>query len=88
MMVHGKCWESAMSATSRQKFATQVDVNLLQAVRELAETDGRQIQAVVEDALREYLESKKSGLATRQRVLDAYIKSTERYAGLYKKLAE
>ena len=77
-----------MSATSRQKFATQVDVNLLQAVRELAETDGRQIQAVVEDALREHLESKKSGLARRQRVLDAYIKSTERYAGLYKKLAE
>jgi hypothetical protein len=77
-----------MSATSRQKFATQVDVNLLQAVRELAETEGRQIQAVVEDALREYLESRQSGLAPRQSVLDAYVKSAERYAGLYKKLAE
>ena len=73
-----------MSATSRQKFATQVDVNLLQAVRGLAETEGRQIQAVVEDALREYLESRQSGLAPRQRVLDAYVTSTERYAGLYK----
>lgn len=77
-----------MSAISRQKFATQVDVNLLQAVRELAETEGRQIQAVVEDALREHLEARQSGLAPRQRVLDAYVKSTERYAGLYKKLAE
>ena len=43
---------------------------------------------VVEDALREYLASRQSGLAPRQRVLDAYVKSTERYAGLYKKLAE
>jgi hypothetical protein len=88
MKIHDRFREPAMSAISRQKFATQVDVNLLQAVRELAETEGRQIQAVVEDALREHLEARQSGLAPRQRVLDAYVKSTERYAGLYKKLAE
>jgi hypothetical protein len=77
-----------MTAIARQKFATQVDVELLSAVRELAQAEGRQIQAVVEEALREHLEARRAGLSARQRVVEAYLKSTERYAGLYKKLAE
>ncbi len=77
-----------MTAIARQKFATQVDVELLSAVRELAQAEGRQIQAVVEEALREHLEARRGGLSARQRVVEAYLKSTERYAGLYKKLAE
>ncbi len=77
-----------MVAIARQKFATQVDADLLKEVRELAQSEGRQIQAIVEDALREHLQAKQSDLVARQRVLDAYLKSTERYAGLNKKLAE
>ena len=42
----------------REKFATQVDATLLESVRELAKAEGRQIQAVVEDALRQHLEAK------------------------------
>jgi len=48
-----------MSAV-REKFATQVDSVLLESVRNLAKSEGRQIQAVVEDALREHLEAKNS----------------------------
>jgi hypothetical protein len=77
-----------MTEIARQKFATQVDVELLTAVRELAQAEGRQIQAVVEEALREHLEARRGGLGARQCVVEAYLKSTERYAGLYKKLAE
>ena len=37
-------------STVREKFATQVDAELLESVRSLAKAEGRQIQAVVEDA--------------------------------------
>ena len=42
----------------REKIATQVDSALLESVRKLAKSEGRQIQAVVEDALRNHLDAK------------------------------
>jgi predicted transcriptional regulator len=48
-----------MSAV-RVKFATQVDAELLESVRQLAKSEGRQIQAVVEDALRQHLEARQA----------------------------
>ena len=76
-------------AVVREKFATQVDAELLESVRQLAKSEGRQIQAVVEDALRQHLETRQSPLPRgREHVMKAYLKSTERYSGLYKKLAQ
>ena len=74
-------------STTKEKFATQVDSALLDSVRKLAKSEGRQIQAVIEDALREHLDAKnrKPG---REHVMAAYLKSTERFSGLYKKLAQ
>ena len=71
----------------REKFATQVDSVLLDSVRKLAKSEGRQIQAVVEDALREHLEAK-NRVPSREYVMAAYLKSTGRFSGLYKKLAQ
>jgi hypothetical protein len=77
-----------MSAV-REKFATQVDPVLLESVRNLAKSEGRQIQAVVEDALRGYLDAKNSEQGrSREHVMAAYLKSTERFKGLYEKLAQ
>lgn len=73
--------------TTREKFATQVDSALLDSVRKLAKSEGRQIQAVIEDALRNHLDAK-NGTSGREHVMAAYLKSTERFAGLYKKLAQ
>jgi hypothetical protein len=42
----------------REKFITQVDSVLLDSVRKLAKSEGRQIQAVVQGALRGHLEAK------------------------------
>ena len=72
---------------AREKFATQVDSALLDSVRKLAKSEGRQIQAVVEDALRDHLDAK-NGVPGREHVMAVYLKSTERFAGLYKKLAQ
>ena len=71
----------------KEKFATQVDSVLLNSVRKLAKSEGRPIQAVVEDALREHLEAK-NRVPSREYVMAAYLKSTRRFSGLYKKLAQ
>lgn len=74
-------------STAREKFATQVDSALLDSVRKLAKSEGRQIQAVVEEALRAHVAAK-NGTSGREHVMAAYLQSTERFSGLYKKLAE
>jgi hypothetical protein len=45
---------------SREKFATQVDTTILAAVRALAQDEGRQIQALVDEAFADLVESVKS----------------------------
>ena len=73
----------------REKFATQVDATLLKALRGRAKAEGRQIQAIVEDALRAHLDEKSSEKnGARDHVMAAYLKSTERFSGLYEKLAK
>ena len=73
----------------REKFATQVDSTLLESVRRLAKAEGRQIQAVVEDALRQHLDAKQGAKNRgREQVMAAYLESTERFSGLYEKLAK
>jgi hypothetical protein len=75
-----------MSQT-REKFATQVNSEVLSAVRELAQREGRQIQALVDEALVDLIEKRKKA-APRAHVMGAYLGSHEKYASLYKKLAE
>ena len=41
---------------TREKFATQVDSGLLTQVRRLAKQEGRQIQALVDEALADLIE--------------------------------
>ena len=75
-----------MSQT-REKFATQVNAEILTAVRALAEKQGRQLQALVDEALTDLIEKHKRG-RPRPHVMGAYLASHERYGPLYKKLAE
>ncbi len=71
----------------REKFATQVDSALLSDLRALANQEGRQIQALVEEALSTLIDDRKAANA-RSHVMGAYQKSHARYSGLYKKLAK
>ena len=68
-------------STVREKFATHVDSALIESVRQLAKSEGRQIPAVVEDALRDHLEAKNRAPG-REHVMAAYLKSAERFSGL------
>jgi hypothetical protein len=71
---------------TRVKFATQVNSAVLVAVRALAEAEGRQIQALVDEALADLIEKRKNA-TPRPHVMAAYLASHEKYGPLYKKLA-
>lgn len=75
-----------MSST-REKFATQVNSDILATVRALAEKEGRQLQALVDEAFADLIEKRKKA-APRAHVMGAYLASHEKYGLLYKKLAK
>ena len=76
-----------MVTPQREKFATQVDPQILQAVRDLARSEGRQLQALVDEALADLVEKRKQQ-RPRAHVMAAYQASHEAVAPLYRKLAE
>jgi hypothetical protein len=78
--------ESVMSA-SKEKFATQVTSEILAEVRALAHSEGRQLQALVDEALADLIE-KRRNTRPRPHVMSAYDLSHERFAELYRKLAK
>ncbi len=70
-----------------QKFSSQARSELLEEVRAIAAAEGRQFQAVLDEALTEWLDRKK-GEAPRPVVI-AYAKaSIARHRPLYRQLAE
>lgn len=71
----------------REKFATQVNSEILSTVRGIAQAEGRQIQALVDEALSDLIEKRKNA-RPRPHVMAAYLKSHDQYAELYKKLAQ
>ncbi|MDQ3974275.1 MAG: hypothetical protein M3276_08060 [Actinomycetota bacterium] len=71
----------------RQKFASQAAPEVLEALRSIAAEEGRQLQAVIEQALREYVERKR-GERPREEVLAHLQASVERHRHLYRRLAE
>ena len=71
----------------REKFATQVNSEILSAVRALAQQEGRQLQALVDEALADLIEKRKNS-RPRAHVMMAYLGSHEKYGELYKKLAK
>ena len=76
-----------MTVQVREKFATQVNSEILLAVRSIAKDEGRQLQALIDEALTDLIEKKKQS-RPRAHIMAAYQTSHEKFAPLYKKLAE
>jgi hypothetical protein len=70
----------------RIKFATQLDPELLSAVRGLAQTEGRQIQSVIEEALADLIEKRRRA-QPRRHVMAQYEASVRSFGALYERLA-
>ncbi len=76
-----------MATHTREKFATQVNSDILSAVRAIAQQEGRQLQVLIEEALFDLIEKRKQE-RPRANVMAAYQGSHEKFAPLYRKLAE
>ncbi|MDD2862856.1 MAG: hypothetical protein PHI71_17570 [Acidiphilium sp.] len=76
-----------MASQAREKFATQVNSEILTSIRNIARSEGRQLQAVVDEALADLIEKRKQN-KPRANVMAAYQASHEKFGTLYKKLAE
>ena len=72
---------------TRRKLSTQVDSALLDELRTLAKDEGRQVQALVDEAIAALLEQRRQGTA-RPQVMAAHQRSHARFAALYEKLAK
>lgn len=76
-----------VTENKKVKFATQADPAVLDALRKIAGEEGRQLQALVDEALRDYIEQKQ-GKAPRTRVMLALRDSMTRYDSLYRELTK
>lgn len=69
------------------KFATQADPVILEEVRAIAAKEGKQLQAVIDEALRDFIEKRKRG-KPRPEVLTAFGESLAEFDALYRELAK
>ncbi len=69
-----------------RKFSSQADPEILEALQEIAEREGRQFQAVLGEAIRDYL-ARKRQQTPRQNVLEAFRRSVQEREDLYRALA-
>ncbi len=70
-----------------RKFSSQADPEVLEGLQEIATREGRQFQAVLGDAMREYL-TRKRQQAPRRNVLEAFQESLRERDELYRSLAK
>jgi hypothetical protein len=73
--------------TQLAKFATQADPKVLEEVRSIAAREGKQLQNVIDEALRDFIEKRKRG-KPRPEVLTALGESLAEYEALYRELAK
>jgi hypothetical protein len=70
----------------RVKFSSQLDPKVLNKAKQLAKSEGRQLQSIIEEALTDYLERSQSERPNTQ-VLNAFRESLQEYDQLYADLA-
>jgi len=76
-----------MDTAVREQFSSQAAPEVLAALMKIAESEGRQLQAVLDEALRDYIERKEKGLP-RRHVMDAFTQSLGEFDSLCRELAK
>lgn len=71
----------------RVKFSTQIEADLLNDTRAIAEREGRLLQSVIEEALRDLVEKRRNA-AARPHVMAHYQSSLGPFGALYERLAK
>jgi hypothetical protein len=70
-----------------RKFSSQAEPEVLEAMQAVADREGRQLQAVLGEAMKEYL-ARKQQRAPRRSVLEAFQESLKERDELYRSLAK
>lgn len=76
-----------MPVITREKFSSQAAPDVLSALREIAEAQGRQFQAVLDEALRDYIDRQQKE-RPRRHVMEAFAHSIKEFDDLYRELAK
>jgi hypothetical protein len=76
-----------MAMTALRKFSSQADPEVLREIQDIATREGRQFQAVLGDAMREYLNRKRQE-SPRRSVIEAFEESVRERDELYRSLAK
>lgn len=69
------------------KFSSQANPEILNTLREIADTEGRKLHAVMDEAFRDYL-SKKGAMPQSQKVMTTFAQSLHDFDALYQALAK
>jgi hypothetical protein len=70
-----------------RKYSSQAEPEVLEAMQAIANREGRQLQSVLGEAMREYL-ARKQQQAPRRNVLEAFQESLRERDELYRSLAK
>ena len=76
-----------MPARARKNLSLQLSPEVRSALRGIAESEGRPMQAVLDEALRDYIEWKTQG-RPRRKVMEAFAGSVGEFDELYRSLAD
>ena len=76
-----------MASTAREKFSSQAAPEVLASLREIADAQGRQFQAVLDEALRDYIDRQQKE-RPRRHVMASFASSLDEFNNLYRELAK
>lgn len=76
-----------MATVAREKFSSQASPEVLAALRQIAEGQGRHFQAVLDEALRDYIDRQQKS-QPRRHVMTSFASSLDEFDHLYRELAK
>ena len=76
-----------MVTAVRKKFSSQAAPEVLAALRHLAESQGRQFQSVLDEAMRDYIDRQQTE-RPRRHVMESFASSLNEFDSLYRELAK
>ena len=76
-----------MTTPAPEEFSYQASPEVVAALRQIAENQGRQFQAVLDEALRDYIDRQQKD-CPRRHVMASFASSLEEFDSLYRELTK
>ncbi len=76
-----------MATPVKEKFSSQAAPEVLEGLRRIAESQGKQFQTVLDEAMRDCID-RHQNQRPRRHVMEAFTESVKEYDDLYRELAK